>query len=160
MIFRSRQQGAAKPDPRPRANGSIFWLILYIVMLAGCTTPSGQTGALFKELGGHEGIDRIVDGFILEIANDPRVLPRFKDSSVERFREKITEHFCMLAGGPCNYTGDSMVQVHAGMGISSPEFNAVVEDLISAMEQLDVPLATQNRLLARLARLRPEIIGI
>ncbi|MEX1197016.1 MAG: group 1 truncated hemoglobin [Pseudohongiellaceae bacterium] len=133
--------------------------LILVMALAGCGT-TGQSDTLFQELGGHEGIDRIVDEFILEIANDPRVLPRFEDSNVQRFREMITEHFCMVAEGPCEYTGDSMVEIHAGMELSSPEFNAVVEDLIAAMEQSDIPLAAQNRLLARLARLRPEIIRI
>lgn len=157
MIFMNRVQALMISDRR--WNGWLAWPVLCVAMLAGCTSV-GQQETLFEELGGHQGIDRMVDGFILEIANDPRVLPRFEDSNVERFREKITEHFCMIADGPCEYTGDSMVLVHAGMDISSPEFNAIVEDLMAAMEQADIPLATQNRLLARLARLRPEIIRI
>lgn len=157
MSFRNRTREST--ISRHRGTGWTLWPALCIALLTGCTTP-GQPETLFDELGGHEGIDRMVDGFILEIANDPRVLPRFEDSNVERFREKITEHFCMIADGPCEYTGDSMVLVHAGMDISSPEFNAVVENLMAAMEQADIPLAAQNRLLARLARLRPEIIRI
>ena len=66
----------------------------------------------------------------------------------------------MIANGPCVYTGDSMVQTHAGMNISEAEFNAVVEDLIAAMDTVGVDIGTQNRLLARLATLRPQIVGI
>jgi hemoglobin len=145
--------------PGRRWNAPALWLVLCITTLPGCAT-SGQPPTLFEELGGHNGIDRVVDGFILEIANDPRVLPRFEDSNVARFREKITEHFCMIADGPCEYTGDSMVLVHAGMDITSPEFNAIVENLMAAMEDADIPLAARNQLLARLASLRPEIIRI
>lgn len=96
----------------------------------------------------------------MEIAYDPRVFDRFADSNVQRFREKIIEHFCFIADGPCEYTGDSMVLVHRGMDIDSAEFNAVVEDLIDAMDKAGTPISAQNRLLARLAGLRPQIIGI
>jgi hemoglobin len=45
------------------------------------------------------------------------------------------------------------------MAISRAQFNSVVEDLIRAMEAESVPVAAQNRLLARLAAMYPEIAG-
>ncbi|WP_237113403.1 group I truncated hemoglobin [Pseudohongiella spirulinae] len=122
------------------------------------SADSGRT--LYEELGGSSGIEEIVDRFIVEIAFDNRVFERFADSNVERFREKITEHFCVLANGPCVYTGDSMIDTHAGMQISDAEFNAIVENLITAMDESGSPIAAQNKLLARLAVLKDEIAGI
>ncbi|MGM0633436.1 MAG: group I truncated hemoglobin [Pseudomonadota bacterium] len=135
------------------------WVVAGLLLLTACVSSSREQN-LFEALGGHTGVEQIVDNFIIEIANDPRVLPRFEDSNVERFRDKITEHFCMITDGPCEYTGDTMVRVHAGMQISSAEFNAVVEDLMDAMDEAGTPVSAQNRLLARLARLRPDIIRI
>lgn len=134
----------------------IISLLLFGVVTA-CS--SSKTTTLYVELGGHEAITRLADQFILEIANDERVIERFADSNVTRFREKIIEHFCAIADGPCQYTGDTMIQVHAGMGISGAEFNAVVEDLIQAMDKTGINIGAQNQLLSRLAELRPEIIG-
>lgn len=131
-----------------------------LVLASACSPFSSPQTTLYEELGGQEAIVSLADHFILEIAFDDRVLPRFMDSNVERFREKIIEHFCWIADGPCLYTGDSMVQVHAGMQISSPEFNAVVENLIAAMDKTGISLPAQNKLLNRLAGLRPEIMGI
>lgn len=51
-----------------------------------------------------------------------------------------------------------MAVVHTGLGISDAEFNAVVADLIDAMTKLDISVATQNRLLARLAPLYKDIV--
>jgi len=115
---------------------------------------------LYDSLGGETGIREISELFVLEIAYDDRVFDRFADSNVARFQEKIIEHFCMIADGPCIYTGDTMINTHAGMNISDAEFNAIVEDLIQAMDKAGTPIAAQNRLLARLAVLRPEIAGI
>lgn len=132
------------------------------VILSACATQQAANSDdnLYQALGAAPGIEQIADNFIMEIAYDPRVFDRFADSNVERFREKIIEHFCYIADGPCEYTGDSMVLVHRGMDINSAEFNAVVEDLIDAMEKAGTPISAQNRLLERLAGLRPQIIEI
>lgn len=137
--------------------------LLLLMSLAACNGTALTTGAnnnLYIALGGETGVQEIADQFIMEIAYDERVFHYFADSNVERFREKIIEHFCMIADGPCAYTGDDMVRVHTGMGISVAEFNAIVEDLIQAMDIVGTPIAAQNRLLARLAALQPEIMGI
>lgn len=133
-------------------------LTLLSSSLLACANSGSKT--LYEEMGGLDTIEQLADQFIIEIAYDERVFPRFADSNVERFREKIIEHFCWIAGGPCEYTGDSMIQVHAGMDINSAEFNAVVEDLIAAMDKTGIALSAQNQLLERLATLRPEIMGI
>lgn len=132
------------------------------LLLSTCATQqtANTNDSLYQALGAAPGIEEIADNFIMEIAYDPRVFDRFADSNVERFREKIIEHFCFIADGPCEYTGDSMVLVHRGMDINSAEFNAVVEDLIDAMDKAGTPIGAQNRLLERLAGLRPQIIEI
>jgi hemoglobin len=135
-------------------------LLCCMLVLTGCGNMTLSDRTLYEDLGQQQGISEIVDLFILEIANDERVLPHFADSNVQRFREMVIEHFCMVADGPCEYTGDSMIDVHAGMQINSAEFNAVVENLITAMDLAGTPIGAQNRLLERLSRLRSEIIHI
>ena len=39
---------------------------------------------------------------------------------------------------------------HKGLHLTNANFNALVEDLQSAMDKCDIPFATQNRFLARL----------
>ena len=136
-----------------------FAALALLVLLSSCARPE-PSGTLYQALGAEQGMEQIVDAFILEIANDPVLIQRFRDSNVDRFRQLITEHFCAVADGPCEYRGDSMVRIHAGMDITSAEFNAIVESLMAAMEEAGTPIAAQNRLLARLARLRPEIIRL
>lgn len=45
------------------------------------------------------------------------------------------------------------------MAITRAEFNAIVEDLITAMEKEGIAVSTQNRLLAILAQFHGEIVG-
>ena len=56
------------------------------------------------------------------------------------------------------YSGDSMADVHAGFELTEADFNALVEDLIAAMEAEQLPVIVQNRLLQRLAPMRADII--
>ncbi|TFH73103.1 group 1 truncated hemoglobin [Gammaproteobacteria bacterium LSUCC0112] len=137
---------------------NLFLSTGFLLVLSNCASNSQQS--LYDEMGGQPVIETLVDHFILEIANDNRVLPRFMDSNVNRFREKMIEHMCVLADGPCVYTGDDMVRVHAGMDINSAEFYAIVENLISAMDKTGIALGPQNQMLERMAPLRTEVIGI
>jgi hemoglobin len=125
-------------------------------LLAACAHRGEDR--LYRELGGESGVARLVEAFLAELAGDERVVAQFADTDIDRFQRLLTEHLCHVSGGPCAYSGDSMRDVHAGMNISHAQFNAVVEDLIAAMNSLRLPMRTQNRLLAVLAPMRPEIV--
>jgi len=93
------------------------------------------------------------------ISDDERVSHRFLESDISRFHEKFSEQICAISGGPCEYSGASMVRAHGGQEISSGDFNAVVEVLYTAMAEVDIPIGTQNRLLKLLAPMQPQIVG-
>jgi hemoglobin len=141
-------------------------LITCCAALAGCAPPvvnepsnrSQASSSLFDELGGTAGITRIVEGLLINISEDERIVHHFSETDIDRLNEKLIEQLCVESGGPCKYTGDSMRDSHAGFDISEADFNALVENLIAAMEAQGVPVAAQNRLLARLAPMRSDII--
>jgi hemoglobin len=132
------------------------WVLL-AALLSGCQTA--PHASLFNDLGGLSGITNIVDDFLVGLGSDPRIAHHFAAADPERLREKLIEQFCAESGGGCDYTGDSMRDSHAGMNISRADFNALVEVLIAAMEQQQVPVAAQNRLLQRLAPMHRDIVG-
>lgn len=123
-----------------------------------CAAQPPQDDSLYHALGERSGITQLVEQFLREIAADPVAVDDFRGSNIERIRRKQIEFICALTGGPCTYTGETMAVVHAGLGISDAEFNAVVTDLIDAMTKLDIPVGTQNRLLARLAPLYNDVV--
>ena len=137
----------------------VFKAVAAVTMLGiGACSSVPQEKNLYQELGGESGVAVIVDNFIMAIARDERVIDYFAVSNVQRFREKMLEHICLVAEGPCTYTGDTLVDVHTGMNVKEGDFNAIVEDMMAAMNQSGVAIGTQNRLLARLATYRGEII--
>lgn len=138
-----------------------LWLGL---ILAACQTPPGSSSlearerSLYLALGERQGIERIVEDLLYIIVDDQRIAFQFRGLDVEQFHRNLSDQLCELSGGPCTYTGMTMEKAHEGMGITQTQFNALVEDLILAMEKNQIPIGAQNRLLARLVPLHPEIV--
>ncbi|ODN67208.1 group I truncated hemoglobin [Methylophaga muralis] len=126
------------------------------LLFAGCATTPQTT--LYDKLGGEPGIHNIVENLVQEIGRDEQVFHYFAQSRVSRFKENLIEHFCAISDGPCQYTGDNMVDIHTGMNINERDFNHLVDLLINAMDDEGIPHRIQNQLIARLAPLREEII--
>lgn len=133
----------------------LFIICIAYLCLAACTSTPSST---YQQLGGQPKVAEIVDNFITEIEFDPQMYEFFKDSNINRFRDKLNEHICMLTGGPCEYTGDQMHQVHAGMNISESLFNHSVDLFINAMTQAGIPHSVQNQVLAEMIHTRDEMI--
>jgi len=133
-------------------------LALLVLTACSAVTAPPADDSLYQALGQQAGINRVVEGLLYRIADDQRIVHHFADTDILRLQEKLQEQICVEAGGPCEYTGDSMAEVHAGFDISETDFNALVEDLIGAMTDEGVPVPAQNRLLQRLAPMRGDII--
>ncbi|PCK31399.1 group I truncated hemoglobin [Pseudoalteromonas piscicida] len=137
------------------------WLPLaaLLCILTGCNATTPQR-SLYEQIGGNAGAQKLVDAFIQQIGNDEVILPYFKASNVSHFREGFITHLCDTLDGPCDYQGDNMVQIHTGMNITESDFNRVVDLLINAMNEVGIPHGIQNKILARLAPMRGEIIKL
>ncbi|MBQ4862307.1 group 1 truncated hemoglobin [Pseudoalteromonas sp. MMG013] len=142
-----------------RLFGRVTGLLCIVILLNACVTPKANV-SLYHQLGGEPTIERIIDSFINEIGRHPTIIQYFKEANVMHFRTGFIQHMCALLDGPCKYTGDSMVQIHTGMDITTRDFNIVVELLITAMNEAGVSHVLQNQILARMAPLRSEIIKI
>lgn len=118
-----------------------------------------QTGSLYERLGGDSGVKVIASDLIDATRADPhsgRTLQEKVD--IPRVKRLLAEQICMLAQGPCQYSGDNMRQVHAGMHISEAEFYRMVELLIDVLEKRGVGQRETNQLLALLAPMKRDIV--
>ena len=136
----------------------IALLAAFLSLLACVQPPAPQDDSLYRALGEQAGITRIVEGMLLNIAKDERIVRHFENVDIVRLRDKLVEQFCVEAGGPCTYSGDSMEESHKGQQLTPSDFNALVENLQTAMSAEGIAMPTQNRLLARLAPMRGQII--
>lgn len=135
-------------------------IMLTIVLsgLSNTTMAQTSTGSLYEELGGDAGISHIVDDALLLVLQDPRIKEAFKDTNMKRLAGLLKEQFCEISGGPCRYSGDDMKLTHEGQDVSSAQFNALAEDVQLAMEKLNISSSVQNKLIARLAPMKRDIV--
>lgn len=141
-----------------RSHSSFIVACIVCSLLLGCAVARRHPEGLYGELGRQPGLEALVDAFLNVLSEDERIVGRFEDTNIDRLRRLLIEQFCSLSGGPCEYSGDEMHIVHRGMDLTEAEFNALVEDLIDAMVAVELPVPTQNRLLATLVPLRKDII--
>lgn len=138
-----------------------FYLILIVLSAFAFSASSfSKSDDLYQQLGGTQGIEQVVEDLLFNVADDRRIRHHFVDIDIVRLHEKLSEQICELAGGPCVYTGDDMVTSHTGMGVTRADFNALVEALQLAMDDNNISISAQNRLLAMLAQMHHEIVNL
>ena len=140
------------------------FLALIAVCLFGCAGPATHPApaakdALYRELGGTPGITQVVDLFLVRLNADARINTLFAHVDHADLRHLVIEQLCAATGGPCVYTGRSMEEAHSGLNLTEADFSAFMGDLVMAMDEDKVPLAQQDRLLALLTPMKPQIVG-
>ena len=117
--------------------------------------------SLYDQLGGQVGIVAVMNSFIENVAGDDRINGFFADlppQRIARLKELLIQQVSAASGGPVRYTGRDMKSTHAGMGITTADFNALVEDLVLALNTNNVPEPAQRMLLGALAPLAGDIV--
>ena len=117
-----------------------------------------DSARLVEAFGGRGGIRRIAERTVELSEADPRIAAIFESHDMVRLKRTLSEQFCYLLGAGCDYTGRDMRTIHAEMGVTKADMNALVENLQAAMREAGVPFAAQNRLLAKLAPMSAEVV--
>lgn len=135
--------------------------VLSLSLLALLTaSAAAQTKSLYERLGGKEAITAVVDEFAGRVLADARINQKFGKSDPVRLKAQLVDQICFASGGPCQYTGRDMKSTHMNMGVTEGEFNALVEDLVGALDKFNVPAAEKNELLGLLGPMKPEIVEV
>jgi len=133
-------------------------------MLALSPVPSAfADDALYNSLGGKKAITAVVDEFVGRCAADARINSFFKTTASDpkrltKFKSNLVDQICQASGGPCKYKGKDMKTAHKGMGISTADFNALVEDLVGALDKFNVKEADKQKLLGVLGPMKGDIV--
>jgi hemoglobin len=121
--------------------------------------PAQAEETLYASLGGKPGLEHIAHGLIQRVKSDPRVADKFDNINMDYLEQRFVLHLCAWTGGPCEVHGASMKGIHAELGLTDRNFNAVVEDLEASMAEAGTPYHAQNRLLALLAPMHRDIVS-
>jgi hemoglobin len=117
-----------------------------------------EEASLYDRLGGKPAITAVVDQFVANVAADQRINGFFANADIPDLKAKLVDQICQASGGPCTYGGLDMKTAHQGMGVQEEHFNALVEDLIAALDQFNVPEQEKNELLGALGPMKGDIV--
>ena len=128
------------------------------------TTATAKPKSLYLRLGGKKGITSVVNDFVSRLNADTRVSSFFAATTADptrlaTFKQHLVEQICQASGGPCKYTGKDMKTAHAGMNITTENFNSVVEDLTAALDKYKVGANEKNQLIGVLSPMKADIAG-
>ena len=134
-----------------------------VLAIGSLNIASAKTKSLYSRLGGKTAITAVVNQFVTNCATDPRINKFFADTAKDpkrlaRFKKNLVNQICQASGGPCKYTGKSMKAAHKGMGITDADFNALVDDLVKALDKFHVGATEKNELLGSLGLMKSDIV--
>lgn len=139
-------------------------IVMLSFLLAGCisnqTETRHQQQNLYAELGGKVVVDRLVKKFVRRLHHDAHLKELFVESDKQELQQNIADFICEISGGGCEYQGASMEDIHAGLDITEGEFDYFVTLFILTMKSEEIPFQAQNRLLAKLAAMRGDVIHL
>ena len=121
---------------------------------------AAQKKTLYERLGGKEAIKAVVDELATIVAADARINKKFARSDLNRLKFHLVEQLCAVTGGPCKYTGRDMRTAHKNMGVTEGEFNALVENLVAALDKFNVGENEKEELLAILGSTKSQIVEV
>jgi hemoglobin len=133
-------------------------VISALATLATAGSAAAQPASLYQRLGGYPAIQAVVDDFVGNVAADRRINRFFANSDIPRLKRNLVDQICAGTGGWCVYTGRDMKSAHAGMGVRSRHFNALVQDLQKTLRKFKVPKQEQGELLAILGPMKSDIV--
>ena len=121
-----------------------------------CTTAFAEA-SLYDRIG-KDRLSAIANELVDRSSSDPRTSRSWRKVSLHRVKCVLNVYLCSLTGGPCQYEGDSMKDVHAGLDINEAEMFTMVQSLRNIMESHEVPLRERNELLALLAPSKRDVV--
>jgi hemoglobin len=142
-----------------RQRNAVGVAVIIVLLMGGfIRTADGKGPSLYDRLGGKDAITAVVDTFVAKVGGDQRINGFFAGTDLGKLKMHLVNQICSASGGPCTYTGRTMKQTHAGMGVTNAAFNALVEDLVSALDHHKVGKAEKDELLGVLGPMKSDIV--
>ena len=141
-----------------------FLPIVFLAMALSLPASSAQDASgrsLYQRIGGYDVIASITDTFLARLRADPR-FSRFAGGrsldSRTRARQLSVDLLCEMAGGPCSYIGRPMKAAHSGLGITAADWDALMQHVAAALDELRVPAREKQQFLGLFSEMKAEIV--
>jgi hemoglobin len=118
--------------------------------------------SLFEQIGGRGAVSVAVDIFYGHVLADVRIAHFFEDIDMEKQKNKQKAFLMMAFGGPSQYSGKNLRDGHAHLvekGLDDSHFDAVAENLVKTLNELNVPEGLIAQVLAIVGPTRDDVLG-
>jgi hemoglobin len=143
---------------RKMFGSGILAAALALPLALACATNARAEETLFAQIGGEPKLRATIDTMVEVMLVDKRINFTFAETDLAKFKGLLYDQICELTGGPCKYTGRDMKTSHEKINSNNEMFNALAEDLYIAFEKHGVPYRVQNKVVALLAPMQPDIV--
>ena len=113
---------------------------------------------IYDKVGGEVAINAAVDEFYTRVLNDDMLKTQFDKINLARLKKHQVDFLTTALGGPDTYTGRSLEKSHAGLGITTEQFERVVDHLAATLMSLGVDLATTSAIIQQILPLEPNVV--
>jgi hemoglobin len=124
-------------------------------------TPN-ESKTLFERIGGKDAVNAAVENFYQKVMADKRINYMFDGVDMEKQRTKQKVFLTYAFGGAPNYSGLSMRKAHAHLvkekGLNDDHFNAVAENLMATLKELNVPADLITEVMTIAASTRNDVL--
>lgn len=117
-----------------------------------------QAPSDYAAVGGGPAIAGVVDRFYGLVLDDDRLNGYFEGIEMVRLKRHQVALVSQVMGGPVGYEGRELRAAHAGMSISSDDFGAVADHLVTALTEAGVPADIIDRVVTTIAGTKSDIV--
>lgn len=96
-----------------------------------------MSSTMFQRYGGFATISKVVLDFYDRILDSDRLAPYFDDVDMRRLVDHQTKFISQVMGGPETYTNETLLQLHAHLGIDRESFDEMIAILEETLEDFD-----------------------
>jgi hemoglobin len=113
---------------------------------------------IYRDIGGRDAVEAVVDDFYDRVLADERLAPYFDGMDMDELRSHQVQFISAVAGGPVEYSGVSMREAHAHLGIEEADFDLVGRYLQEALEANGVGGENVEAIMAEVVALKDPVL--
>jgi hemoglobin len=135
-----------------------------VVWVAGAATAQDKPKTLYDRLGGVYSIATVVDDFIERLLvnhtlnANPAINQARSHVPKAGLKFQVTALVCEVTGGPCKYTGRAMKESHQQLNITEEQWQAMVVDFRTTLDNFKVPAKEQEELIVIVGSTKNDIV--
>ena len=115
--------------------------------------------ALYDELGGAAGVSTALGQFYPKVLADPTLSPFFDGVDLEDLAKRIGSFMAMATGGPADYQGPTLREVHGRMALTDEIFDEFVGTFEGVLTELGAGTEQITQVMALLNGARGEVLN-